>query len=90
MISRLSGACLGLLAFGVAILRGLWVGNPVEETLSRALWASVLFCGLGLVIGMAADQVVNEHVKKRREEMLPAEKVEPESDDIGQETITAT
>ena len=65
MIVRFSGATLGLLAFSVAILGGLWAGNPVAETLSRAIWSLVVFCALGLAVGAAAQAVVEEYARKR-------------------------
>lgn len=65
MIARFSGATLGLLAFSVAILGGLWVGNPATEILSRAIWSLVIFCALGLVLGAAAQAVVEEYARKR-------------------------
>jgi len=65
MIVRFSGATLGLLAFSVAILGGLWVGNPVAEILSRAIWSLVVFCALGLAVGAAAQAVVEEYARRR-------------------------
>lgn len=61
MIARFSGATLGLLAFTVAALGGLWAGNSVTLTLSRAIGSLVIFCLLGLLLGGAAQVVVNHH-----------------------------
>jgi len=65
MIARFSGATLGLLAFSVAVFGGLWVGNSATDILSRAIWSLVIFCALGLVLGAAAQAVVNEYARKR-------------------------
>ncbi|MFH0982167.1 MAG: hypothetical protein V2A79_11570 [Planctomycetota bacterium] len=65
MIARFSGATLGLLAFSVAVLGGLWVGDPATVILSRAIWSLVVFCVLGLVLGTAAQAVVAEYARRR-------------------------
>ena len=67
MIARFTGATLGLLAFTVVTLGGLWVGNSVYVTLSRAIGSLGLFCLLGLVVGGAAQAVVNDHARCRLE-----------------------
>jgi len=67
MIARYAGACLGLLAFGLVILAGLAVHNPPMVTLSRAVWALVVFCALGVVLGLVAQAVICEHARQRRE-----------------------
>ena len=65
MIARLSGATLGLLAFAVAVLCGLWAGNSSTEVLSRAIWSLVVFCALGLTVGVAAQAVIGEYARRR-------------------------
>ncbi len=70
MVARYTGACLGLLAFAVVIVSGAVVHNSPMVTLSRALWAMVLFCILGLVLGTAAQAVVKEHLRRREEAVL--------------------
>ncbi|MCP4593142.1 MAG: hypothetical protein GY842_20595 [bacterium] len=65
MIARYSGATLGLLAFSIAVLGGLWTGNSVTETLTRAIWSLVIFCALGLAVGTAAQAVVAEFARRR-------------------------
>ena len=84
MIARFSGATLGLLAFSVAVFGGLWVGNPATEILSRAIWSLVSFCALGLVLGAAAQAVVNEYARKRfdsvRADIEAAAKAEEEAE----------
>ena len=61
MIARYAGASLGLLAFFVVCAAGVFTGNPVGLTISRAILALFLFCVLGLVLGYAAQLVVAEH-----------------------------
>lgn len=65
MIARYCGAMLGLMAFGLATLTGLAVGNSPELILSRALWSLAVFCVIGLAIGAAAQAVVNEYETQR-------------------------
>ena len=71
MVSRYTGACLGLLAFAVAIVTGLSVNNPPMLVLSRAVWALVVFCVIGLLLGTIAQAVLSEH-RRRREQLVLA------------------
>ena len=68
MIARYTGAVLGLLAFSVATLGGLAVGNPPSVVLSRALGSLVVFCFIGLGVGMAAQAVIKEYECRKTEE----------------------
>jgi len=70
MVARFAGASLGLFAFTVAVIAGVCVQNPAAVTLSRGIFALFLFCGIGLVLGAAAQTVVNEHERKRESEIL--------------------
>jgi hypothetical protein len=70
MVARFAGASLGLFAFTVAVIAGIYVQNPVTVTLSRGIFALFLFYGIGLVLGAAAQAVVREHEKKRESEIL--------------------
>ena len=69
MVARILGASLGLLAFTITIIAGLYVQNPVTITLSRGILALFVFCVIGLVLGGAAQLVVNEHERQRAEEI---------------------
>ena len=71
MVSRYTGACLGLLAFAIATVAGLSVNNPPMLILSRAVSALALFCVIGLLLGTVAQAVLNEH-HRRRETVLEA------------------
>ncbi|MCG3129775.1 MAG: hypothetical protein FLDDKLPJ_00510 [Phycisphaerae bacterium] len=66
MVSRFLGAGLGLLAFAVAGIAGIVVGNPIEATLSRSLLALVVFFAIGRLLGGAVELMVEEHVRGRR------------------------
>lgn len=61
---------MGLLAFAVTTIAGLWVGVPSMVILSRAVWALLLFCVIGLVLGAVAQMVINEHYRRREKEVL--------------------
>lgn len=69
MIRRIMAA-LGLLAFAITLLGGLLAGNTFESILSRGLWAMVLFCALGWVVGAAAQYVVREYQTAQSREVL--------------------
>jgi hypothetical protein len=72
MVSRYTGACLGLLAFAIVTVSGMVVHNPPMVTLSRAVAALVIFCILGLAVGACAQCAVNEHHRRREAEELPS------------------
>ncbi len=61
MVARFCGATLGILAFTITIIAGLFVGNPVQVTLSRSVVALFIFFGIGLLLGGAAQLVIAEH-----------------------------
>jgi hypothetical protein len=65
MVVRLTGSALGLFAFAVTMVAGLWVGNPVPVTLSRSIFALFLFFIIGIALGGAAQAVLNEHQAQR-------------------------
>lgn len=78
---RLTGACCGLLAFSIAIARGLSVQNAATTILGRAIFAMVLFFALGSILGWVAQRVVQEHVSlKEEEELAPYREVEESAD----------
>ena len=79
MVARVAGAVLGLLAFSITVFAGLWVNNPIDTTLSRALWALCIFCAIGLVLGAATQASINEQMRARREHLLD-EPASPEGD----------
>ena len=70
MIARFVGAGLGLLAFCITILSGVYAQNPVTTTLSRSIFALFIFFLLGLALGTAVEVVVNEHERSREAEIL--------------------
>lgn len=83
---RLTGACAGLLAFSVAVIRGLSVDNSIEIILQRAIVALIVFCGIGLTLGWMARHIIVEYAMDREKEIMarfkePAEPAEaaPES-----------
>ena len=88
---RRAGACLGLFAFCITIVRGLAVGNTPESILVKALWAMAVFFALGLVLGSLAQVIVQEHIVRRTREAAaeyereaaaePAESDEPDEPD---------
>jgi len=65
MAARFAGAALGLFAFSVSVTAGLYVRNPFNVVLSRSILALFGFFLIGLVLGGAAQRVVDEYVKTR-------------------------
>jgi len=79
MVARFTGGMLGLLAFGIATLAGLSAGNPADVILTRALASLVLFCVIGLVLGFAAQTVINEYMARKEAELFPEDDVPGDS-----------
>ena len=69
MIARFSGALLGLIAFTITVLAGLYAGNSVSVILSRSVLALACFCFIGLILGGAAQLVVAEHERQRESQI---------------------
>ncbi len=69
MVARFAGASLGLLAFTITVTAGLLVQNPVHVTLSRSIFALLVFCLIGLVLGTVAQLVVAEFERGREAEI---------------------
>ncbi len=69
MVARFAGAGLGLLAFTITIVAGLFAQNSVAVILSRSVLALFLFCVIGLVLGTAAQVVVAEYDRNRESEI---------------------
>ena len=63
---RSIGAQLGLLAFGVALLAGLYAGNSATVVLMRALVAMVVGAVVGQAAGWAAKYVLREHLQRQK------------------------
>jgi len=63
---RSTGAQIGLLAFGVAIVAGLTAGNSVVVVLQRALIAMILGAMVGQVAAWTAKYVLRDHLQRRK------------------------
>ena len=59
-MQRRIGACLGCLAFAVAICGGLLAGNSIETTVRRAIFALFAFFALGLFVGWVSELMISE------------------------------
>lgn len=89
MIPRFASAGLGLFAFAVATLSGLFAGNPVDTILSRSILALFLFCFIGFLLGTVTQMVVSEHeksvladIQQRFDNMAQEEVVEDDDEEI--------
>lgn len=83
MVARLTGAGLGLLAFTITIVAGLFTQNPATVVLSRSILALFLFCLIGLVLGAAAQAVVTEYEKNQDTEIRKRFQVDSTGTDDG-------
>ncbi|MGD8454338.1 MAG: hypothetical protein PVJ57_21200 [Phycisphaerae bacterium] len=63
---RSIGAQLGLLAFGLAILAGLYAGNSPITILTRSLLIMVVACVLGQIVGWSGKLVLRDHLQRRK------------------------
>lgn len=90
MIGRHTGGILGMLAFSVSIVVGLWAGNPVAVILSRAVWALCVFCVIGLLVGGVAQYVINDYGRRRYQQITASPEneasAEPKEEPINSST----
>ncbi len=80
MAPRSSAAALGLLAFSVSVLAGLWARNPVAAILARAIWAMIVFAFIGLLAGWAVSIVLAEHAAEKEKALRTSEDSPAEAD----------
>src|SRR3990172_5250749 len=90
MAPRFIAAALGLLAFSVSILGGLWTGNPVGVILSRAVGAMALFTVIGLVIGWSVALVLREHAAQREAQLFGSDHPDQAQPDETKDRNTST
>ncbi len=64
-----TGAQLGLLAFAVAIVAGLYAGNSTTVVLTRALLALLAGAVVGQFAGWAAKAVLRDHLQRKKLEI---------------------
>ncbi len=69
MVTRFVGAALGLFAFSVSVLAGLYAQNPVRVVLSRSILALFVFFLIGVVVGHLAQRVIADHFNAREAEV---------------------
>lgn len=63
---RTTGAQIGLLAFAVAIVAGVYAGNPATVVMLRALAAMLVAALVGQVAGWTAKLVLRDHLQRRK------------------------
>ena len=91
MVARYTGASLGLLAFAIAAIGGLYAQNPPFIILSRSILALFLFCLLGLLLGTAAQMVIDEHTHRGEQRIKerfredPKDEASPDDDAVSGE-----
>ena len=69
-MGRTYAGVLGLLAFGLILVRGLLLGAGPEATLASACGGLFGFAVVGLFAGVLADRFLSEAVKTRFEAAL--------------------
>ncbi len=63
---RTTGVQIGLLAFAVASLAGIYAGNPATVVLLRALLAMLLATLIGQAAGWTAKLVLRDHLQRKK------------------------
>jgi hypothetical protein len=61
MFNQLCGAALGLLAFSVSLIIGLYVDNPFITVVQRSILALIIFYILGCVLSVLGQKVIQEN-----------------------------
>jgi hypothetical protein len=61
-MARRLAASMALVSFAVSILVGLQAGNPFTTIVSKALLALVVTFVIGLVVGVAAQKMLDENL----------------------------
>lgn len=75
-VTRLVASSFGLVAFALAVVVGLSVGNPTDAILSRALVSLILAAFAGYAFGMVMEHLVkraSHHVEARADEAIAEE-----------------
>lgn len=63
------GAQIGLLAFAVAVVAGLWAGNSATVILTRALLAMLAGVLIGQLAGWAGKTILREHFQRKKSQI---------------------
>lgn len=72
--SRIVAACFAFAAFALAVLSGLFAGNPAYSVIGNALFWLIACYVIGLVIARIANIAVTERLAQYREERpIPVE-----------------
>lgn len=56
-------SCLAMTAFSIAVISGLFAGNPSDEVLLRAVLSLAGCFVVGVLVGKAAEGAILEHVQ---------------------------
>lgn len=63
---RSTGVQIGLLAFAVAVIAGVYAGNPATVVMLRALLAMLVGVLIGQAAGWMAKLVLRDHLQRRK------------------------
>lgn len=66
--SHVIAACFALVSFAAAAMVGAVAGNSATTVLGRALIIMILCWLIGRVIGAVAEQVVDRHIERYKQE----------------------
>ena len=72
-MARKIAAASALLVFAISVLLGLHAENTFSTTLSRALQAMAATFVIGLVVGVMADKMVEEHLSASEKKLKNSE-----------------
>jgi hypothetical protein len=63
---RTTGVQIGLLAFTVALIAGIYAGNPASVVLLRAVLVMFAGAAIGQMAGWTAKLVLRDHLQRRK------------------------
>ncbi len=77
MLVRLISGSLSAIAFSVAVIAGLYAGNPITTILLRAWAVMMIYLILGLIVGWIAQVVYDEYrANLAKQKEIPTENEE--------------
>ncbi|MCH7990609.1 MAG: hypothetical protein IID46_15825 [Planctomycetes bacterium] len=79
-------ARVSLIAFAMATLRGAIIGANFDDAMNSALFAALVFFGLGLIVGELARRTVEEIAQTEFEKLIADQQPVLETADDGSST----
>ncbi len=77
VLSTVLAGCFAMAAFAVAILAGLAGGNSPASILLKALIAMIVCYPVGLMIGLAVQRVISDHLEAQQKAIDDEDEAKP-------------